>query len=72
MCKNVGYLHSHSILEGNMNFSKGRVLIDEEYAPMFADIQHELKPFNFNKRKYYSVPILAFVHKGGRFKRFDA
>jgi hypothetical protein len=75
MSNNISYLHSHSGIE---RFSKDKeitnkshVLVDEKFISMFDDMALERKPTKFNGTKYYKVPIMAFVRKGGVFKNLD-
>lgn len=69
MSQGVPFLHSHSGLERDLNFPKHTVLVDAIYASRFEDVP--TTPFMHGKRKYLKVNILAFVHKGGRFKNLN-
>lgn len=66
-------MHSHSGLEREMRFPKSLVAIDERWLDRFADIADviKLEPFSRHGMKYYKVPILYFVKKGGVFKNFS-
>lgn len=75
MSNGLNYLHSHSGLEKTLKdediANKSHVLVDEEYKELFSDCATYLKPFAFNGRNYYKVPILAFVEKKGTFKNLS-
>lgn len=72
MSHGINYLHSHSGIERTLKdkdiANKSHVLIDEEYKDCFVDCSFALKPFGYNDKKYYKVPTLTFVSKGGVFK----
>lgn len=66
MSHNLDCLHSHSALERDLHFPKDIVLVDEKFQHMF--LADYIKPFVYNGVRYYKVPTLSFVKKGGIFK----
>jgi hypothetical protein len=67
MSQNIGYLHSHSGLERDMNFPKHKVLVDEDYGEMFANKQI----LKIKGNIYYKVDTYEFFKKGGVFKNLQ-
>lgn len=59
-------MHSHSSIERDLKLPKRFVLVDEEFKDRF--ISDAIEPFKYNGVKYYKVPTLSFVEKGGVFK----
>lgn len=70
MSSNISYLHSHSGIEREVRMQKRFVLVDEKYKGMFSDCGTEVVPFFYQNKKYYQVPIMAFVNNGGIFRNF--
>lgn len=70
MSINTNYLHSHSGIEREIHMEKRFVLIDEKFNKMFVDCGTELVPYYYQNKKFYKVPIMAFVNKGGIFRNF--
>lgn len=68
--RGLAYLHSHSGIERELKVKKRFVLIDEEFKHMFIDIEDSVSPIVYDKKTYYLVPIMSFIHKGGVFKNF--
>lgn len=66
MSKGMNSLHSHSLLEREVDMPKHFVLVDAEYKNAFYDV--EVKPFRYAGVEYIKVPTLAFVNRGGTFK----
>lgn len=61
-------LHSHSGLERLLGFPKNVVLVDKEFAPLFAKWEHLIEPFRYKQVEYIKVPISLFVFRYGEFK----
>lgn len=66
MSRGYSVMHSHSSIERDLKLPKRFVLVDEEFKDRF--ISDAIEPFKYNGVKYYKVPTLAFVEKGGVFK----
>lgn len=71
MSQGITQLHSHSGLEGALNFPKHIVLVDAMFASQFHKRGVNTIPFKHNGVEYIKVPILEFVKEGGFFKHLD-
>lgn len=68
MSKNIPKLHSHSGLEGILNFPKHIVLIDACFGAQVHKYGANTTPFTYRGKEYLKVEILDFVKAGGIFK----
>lgn len=66
MSKGLNALHSHSLLERELEMPKHQVLVDVEYQSVFVDI--DTKPFRYGGVDYLKVPTYIFAKRGGMFK----
>ena len=66
MSNGLNTLHSHSLLERELNMPKHQVLVDAEYKGVFFDI--DTKPFRYAGTDYIKVPTYIFAKRGGVFK----
>lgn len=64
MSQGVSGLHSHSLIERDLNFPKHLVIVDAKFAKLFK----EKKRVAYKKNLYLQVPIMDFVNNGGVFK----
>jgi hypothetical protein len=75
MKENILYLHSHSGIERTLKdkdiVNKSHVLVDEQFKDLFDDCAKPIKSIVVSGKKYFKVPILSFVNKGGIFKNLD-
>ena len=74
MSQGINYLHSHSGIERTLKdkniVNKSHVLVDEQFKDLFDDCAKPIKSIVVSDKKYFKVPILSFVNKGGIFKNF--
>lgn len=64
-------LHSHSGLERRIGLNKRSVLIDEMFKHHFDGLDVKPKRVTYNGIRYYAVPVIEFIKKGGKFKNLD-
>ena len=64
-------LHSHSVLERELNFPKHTVLIDGCFSPVVHSKGGKTVPFHIRNKAYAKVSVPDFVRAGGVFKNFS-
>lgn len=67
--KSNNLLHSHSEIEGKLLMPKNRVLVDERFRDMFGEFCNPKTLVVYQRERFYSVPTILFVRKGGIFQR---